>query len=1308
VRERFPLAIARDRWTDCIALEHATLPLPRDFLLEDDHVVVERAPATGRRIGDGRIPLALAPSLFLQAAAAVAFWASNGCGVDAEDLLDARWEAGRGAARLTLARSPAGLRGSGGAPPAAEALASLLARLFARRGRVNDSPAADLAERLGAGDGIRRRPDFWVAAAYRTFPDLATGARASARLRTIGSGGVFLREAARRAVAAKGRAALSGRPARVFSAGRALSAGSALGFPDAPRGAADAARRLRARHEREAGGRKAVWIAVDPRSWDRVSRRAFDTAARHLDGEVDVVEVPPVAPAPRLPDEWRREIWVPCGALQASVRFYEALAERTREAPGAAGALVAAAVSSPGWAAFAADATGDLPPPLPESAPASTRKAPARRGPARREAGLETDPGGRIALLLSSGDVPAALEGARRWIEASPDAPAENWFELSAALAAAAGPALPSWLGVLEAEREISGGRLDEAEARLGRIVEDAAAGTADRRRASLRRAELGVAQGDFGGAGDLAAQWKRRHPDAPPAEAVRALRVEAACRARGGDYASAGRLLDAAERIGVSLGLDQRLENALVRATLLSLQGLFAEEKDLYESWRPVVARAGDDGLMARLLAREALGLSDRREFAAAAARLEQASEVLRDDPVERARTLIDLAATFYHAGRTARCDALLAEAIACADMAGREDLARIARGNRLELSIDRCEWDAARAEVAALSGAARAEGDARRLLVALHQGSRLALRVGDFETAARENGQARELARRLSDRLEIGELWLEEGDRLACSGAIAQAREAYERAAADPPDRADTERRARQRLAELATPDPDATRAAHDVLEEAFANDAYAAAESAARRHAVLSSTGGSLGASWRSRAEGILRSRGGSELADRVFGCAAGSEQAAPPDALRGLRLALARALSGEDAEPALAPLGLERLRVTDEAGRVLASLGDTGGGEGARRRLQAGTTAYALEVWPQPPESTVEAIALLVETLLFRVAATVCSADHARGWLRFGIVAADAAMEEPYRRLCLFAPQPVTALVLGESGTGKEAVARAVHALSPRGSGRFVAVNVAAIPAGLLESELFGHVRGAFTGADRERRGLIEEADGGTIFFDEIGDLDLALQAKLLRALQEGEVRRVGESRARRVDVRVVSATARDLVRDVSAGRFREDLYYRLHVAVIPLPALRHRGRDVHLLARHFLERYAREYARGGLQFAPEAIAAIAAHGWPGNVRELQNAVSQAAVLAQHGRPVTVDLLPEPVRRAHGASSPSVDYRSRVNAHRRDLIREALERTGGNRSRAARDLGLSRQALLYLIRELKVPAAPRAAR
>ncbi|HEY7370415.1 MAG TPA: sigma-54 dependent transcriptional regulator [Thermoanaerobaculia bacterium] len=318
------------------------------------------------------------------------------------------------------------------------------------------------------------------------------------------------------------------------------------------------------------------------------------------------------------------------------------------------------------------------------------------------------------------------------------------------------------------------------------------------------------------------------------------------------------------------------------------------------------------------------------------------------------------------------------------------------------------------------------------------------------------------------------------------------------------------------------------------------------------------------------------------------------------------------------------------------------------------------------------------------------------------DWREGWRRLGVVADDVSMEEPYRRLLRFAPQPVNVLLLGPSGSGKEALARAVHALSPCGGGPFVAVNVPAVPGSLFESELFGHARGAFTGADRDRAGLFEEASGGTLFLDEVGDVPLSLQPKLLRALQDREVRRLGESRQRRVDVRVVSATSRDLPTAAEAGRFREDLYYRLSVAVIRLPPLADRGRDAAMLARHFLERYASDWGRGRLRFSEDALSLIAGYGWPGNVRELENAVAQAAALADRDGTVAVGMLPDAVRGRPGRCASS--WRDRMTAHRRGILTEALSRSGGNRSQAARDLGISRQALCYLLKRLEVGGTP----
>jgi two-component system response regulator AtoC len=288
----------------------------------------------------------------------------------------------------------------------------------------------------------------------------------------------------------------------------------------------------------------------------------------------------------------------------------------------------------------------------------------------------------------------------------------------------------------------------------------------------------------------------------------------------------------------------------------------------------------------------------------------------------------------------------------------------------------------------------------------------------------------------------------------------------------------------------------------------------------------------------------------------------------------------------------------------------------------------------------------------------------------------------------------------ARHPSTVLVTGESGTGKELIARHIHDASPRTSRPFVAVNCAAIPEALLESELFGHARGAFTGAIAERQGLFEEAHEGTLFLDELGDLPVPLQVKLLRALQEGEVRRVGDNAPRTVDVRLVAATARDLEADVAEGRFRADLYYRVNVVRIHLPALRERAEDIPELVRHFVDRFNRRLGLHVTGVSAAAMRALVEYPWPGNVRELENVIERAMVLTD-GPQLGVEQLPTlaaPVARADGAVSPlDLSVKRRTEELERALIREALERTRGNRTRAAKLLDLSHRALLYKIRD-----------
>jgi two-component system response regulator HydG len=277
--------------------------------------------------------------------------------------------------------------------------------------------------------------------------------------------------------------------------------------------------------------------------------------------------------------------------------------------------------------------------------------------------------------------------------------------------------------------------------------------------------------------------------------------------------------------------------------------------------------------------------------------------------------------------------------------------------------------------------------------------------------------------------------------------------------------------------------------------------------------------------------------------------------------------------------------------------------------------------------------------------------------------------------------------------ITVLVLGASGTGKELVARALHHHSRRRGGPFVAVNCAALPDTLLESELFGIERGVATGVE-QRPGLVERADGGTLFLDEVGDMSLAVQAKVLRVLQEREVVRVGSGRPRPVDVRVIAATHQDLERAVHEGRFREDLYFRLKVATVHVPALAERIDDIPLLAQHFLARFAEKHRRPGLELSPRAVAALVARAWPGNVRELANAIEHAVVLAPGPLVEVADLGLEAA--AAAAEDDGRILPAALGGAERAVIQRALAATGHNRTKAARLLGIGRRTLLYKLK------------
>jgi len=289
----------------------------------------------------------------------------------------------------------------------------------------------------------------------------------------------------------------------------------------------------------------------------------------------------------------------------------------------------------------------------------------------------------------------------------------------------------------------------------------------------------------------------------------------------------------------------------------------------------------------------------------------------------------------------------------------------------------------------------------------------------------------------------------------------------------------------------------------------------------------------------------------------------------------------------------------------------------------------------------------------------------------------------------------------APTKATVLILGESGTGKELIAQALHEESPRRDKAFIKVSCAALSETLLESELFGHERGSFTGAVGRREGRFELADGGTLFLDEIGEIPPSTQVKLLRALQQREFERVGGTETLKVDVRVVAATNRDLIEEVKGGRFREELFYRLNVVTITLPPLRKRKGDIPALVSHFIDKYAKSYGKEVRALGPGTLTALLAHDWPGNVRELENAIERAVVLCRDGQ-LTLDDLPSPLRagRARTPASSYVGGGTTLREMERDAILRTLALTGGSTVRAAKILGISARKVQYRLKEYRM--------
>ena len=347
-------------------------------------------------------------------------------------------------------------------------------------------------------------------------------------------------------------------------------------------------------------------------------------------------------------------------------------------------------------------------------------------------------------------------------------------------------------------------------------------------------------------------------------------------------------------------------------------------------------------------------------------------------------------------------------------------------------------------------------------------------------------------------------------------------------------------------------------------------------------------------------------------------------------------------------------------------------------------GAVEAMQTGVQEYLAK--PFTEAELMAAVERTLARLRLRRPGTLPSSQRAPA--RWGLLGDSPAMQIIYKTLAKAAAVDATALITGESGTGKELVARAIHYQGPRRAAPFVPVNCGGIPDGLLESELFGYRKGAFTGANESRAGFFQAAEGGTLFLDEIAELGLPMQAVLLRALQDKTVYPLGSREPRTVDVRIIAATNKRLAKLTEAGRFREDLYYRINVIPIELPPLRERGDDVLILTRHFVGHFASEIGKPSLRFSDDALTALRAYPWPGNVRELENVVQRLVLLAEHDIIEAPDL---PALMRFSATTPTPTVRRALAEVEREHIMQVLDTVSGNKTRAAQILGIDRKTL-----------------
>ncbi len=1143
------------------------------------------------------------------------------------------------------------------------------------RGR-SEGLVSELARRGGVGRAVSR--DLLGLA----FPSAFVAGEAGAGPATaVGSAALWL---------ARGAARRDEPPAFVeCAAGSALDEGGGLrrlarALGDDPRAAVLRALADGSRPPRSAEGASLALLAISVERWDGRSRRAFEKGLPGLGFRLfatRAVRLTPWEDAPLLsfrlsPGDAASLLWLPFASVHDAVAAWR----EAEEAAGGAGRNDAGRVLDVGW-----DLAERFDPVEGRVAPARARPATSRRPGPVLEAATLLAAGFRTAEAATAAGVAVeaaeeALAGAVEEGILVPTPEGEYAYRDAGERRRIASRVPASARRDVVARLEASGAsgpRFAIAALARGDAADLAAA------RVALDAAE---AEGNLAVAAEIFASAPRKDPDlGRPLLSVRIL--EAAGRSEAAREAAI-RIPAGASR-GVSL--DERVATARVLIVLreeeraLALCPGGAPDEDIARAWLLVHSRRGEAAR--RLLARVAkhlpeapvaLRLSERllvaelreraQDYGAAAAALAEAEGLLSgvEDPGlarQLARTAGYLANDL---GRTDEAIALFrrAESLSSTSLERADSAYDVAHA-----ALDGGRLDVASRELDAALGLYAAGRHEERYLSALGNRIDLFLKSGDFSAARAVLGRVlcHERARGRNHQIlfaipSLQELALLDGDDDEAAAAF---REARERGTTDPSHPAWREILLLEAERLLAAPDPEG--ALSLIARTGEIPDNRSRTER--RRMRLLASASRDAGRPLPER----LPEWSGDELALQDAEAALASGRA-PQDAASA---ALERvASSGGGA-------GIAVRRVLEWRGRFPSVFASSAAGPLVRlaRRLAA------------------RAGLVRAEQCFTRLLEHVAPAGtHLRpSPAGVSVVAEDPAMREVLEKAARVAPSTISVLLLGESGTGKEIVAHELHRLSGR-RGPFVAVNVAALPGTLAEAELFGHARGAFTGADRDRKGLVEESSGGTLLLDEVGDLPFALQGKLLRVLQENEVRRLGETAVRRVDLRVLAATHRPLKEMAEAGTFRADLYFRLAGLELELPPLRERPRD--------LVRFVDMTLQGRARLTREASSALRAWPWPGNVRELLAALEAAVALAP-GRVVSLENLPRALRERSAATPAARSYRAAVNAARTGAIEDALFETKGNRTRAARQLGISRQSLLYEMKKLRI-GTPRAGR